>query len=234
MVEIARSIAFDLATSQQRTRAMSGKTDLARQTPIHQETAWEELREARLLASSKKFPGLIVAVLPMLVGTGAAAATSSKIETAGQAVAISLPLVAGGISLLHDDDWDGVAELSASTVLTVGTSYLLTKLVHERRPDHSDFHSFPSNTAALAYAPADYLWARYGWEYGVPAYLAASFVGFSRVDAKRHHWYDVAASSAIAFGVNYAIVTRYHANNRYSLYASADPTFTGVHFAMNW
>jgi membrane-associated phospholipid phosphatase len=59
-------------------------------------------------------------------------------------------------------------------------------------------------------------------------------VGFSRVDAKKHHWYDVAASSVIAFGFNYAIVTRYHESDRYAVYASADPDSIGVHFTMNW
>jgi membrane-associated phospholipid phosphatase len=172
--------------------------------------------------------------LTLFWSTGANAATKSSFETAGTAVAISLPIVATGVSLLHDDDWDGIAELSVSTVATVGIAYGLSHIVREQRPDHSDFHSFPSDTAALAYAPADYLWARYGWQYGIPAYAAAMFVGYSRVDAKKHHWYDVMASSAIAFGVNYAIVTRYHASTRYSVSASADPEFTGIHFAMNW
>ena len=168
------------------------------------------------------------------VPTSATAATTSNVETAGKVVAFALPVVAVGISLGHHEDWDGVAELGVSTAATLGAAYLLGKVVHEQRPDHSDFHSFPSDTAALAYAPADYLWARYGWQYGLPAYAAATFVAYSRVDAKKHHWYDVAASSAIAFGFNYAIVTRYHESNRYGVYASADPDSIGVHFTMNW
>ena len=162
------------------------------------------------------------------------AAGTSKIETAGKAVAYALPLVAVGVSLAHHEDWDGVAELGVSTAATLGAAYLLGHIVREQRPDHSDFHSLPSDTAALADASADYLWARYGWQYGVPAYAAAIFVGYSRVDAKKHHWYDVAASSVIAFGVNYAIVTRYHENNQYRVYGSADPDSIGVRFTMNW
>ena len=42
--------------------------------------------------------------------------------------------------------------------------------IQEQRPDKSDFQSMPSDTAALAFAPAQFLWDRYGWEYGVPAY----------------------------------------------------------------
>ena len=162
------------------------------------------------------------------------AAPESKIETAGTITAIALPLAAGGISLFHHHDWEGIAELTESTALTVGTVLLLKQIVHEQRPDHSDFKSFPSDTAAVAYSSADYLWDRYGWQYGVPAYAAAMFVGYSRVNAKKHHWYDVAASSAIAFGMNYALVTRYHEQARYSVYASADSDTIGIHFTMNW
>lgn len=161
--------------------------------------------------------------------------TSQKtIENVGNGVALALPVVAGGVSLLHDQDWDGLGEFIEATGLTVGSALILKQIVHERRPDHSDYQSFPSDTAALADSSADYLWARYGWQYGLPAYAAALFVGYSRVDAKKHHWYDVAASGAIAFGFNYAFVTRYQGDRRYGLYASSDGDTLGVHFAMNW
>ena len=127
-----------------------------------------------------------------------------RIETAGQVVAIALPVVAGGISAWKGD-WTGVGQLVLSTGATVGTAFLLKHVVHEQRPDHSDNQSFPSDTAALAYAPADYLWRRYGWQYGIPAYAAASFVGYSRVESKQHHWWDVAASGVMAFGYNWLI-----------------------------
>jgi len=173
----------------------------------------------------------------LLAGLSPACAAGSidkGIENAGNIVALGLPIAAGGISLLHHRDWDGLAELTESTALTVGTALILKQIVKERRPDHSDFQSFPSDTAAVAYSSADYLWDRYGWEYGVPAYAAAMFVGYSRVKAKKHHWYDVAASSAIAFGFNYAFVERYRASDRFTVSASATPDEVGVHFAMNF
>ncbi len=163
-----------------------------------------------------------------------AAAPSKHLEQVGTAVAIALPIAAGTISLLHDRDWQGLQQFVISTTLTVGTAILLKQIVREQRPDHSDFHSFPSETAALADSSADYLWDRYGWRYGVPAFLASSFVGYTRTDAKKHHWYDVAASGALAFGFNYAIVTRYHSSERYHVYAEAEPDGLRVRFAMNF
>ena len=35
-----------------------------------------------------------------------------------------------------------------------------------------------------------------GMEYGLPAYMVTSFVGYSKVEAKQHHWRDVAVGAA--------------------------------------
>jgi len=187
-------------------------------------------KEQALRISGTPLSSGLLGLLLAFCATTAAESKTKSIETAGTAVAIAMPIAAGGISLLHNGDWDGVYELGASTALTVGSALILKQIVREQRPDHSDFQSFPSDTAAVAYSSADYLWARYGWEWGVPAYAAAMFVGYSRVDAKKHHWYDVAASGALAFAFNYAVVTHYRGNDRYGLYASADSDSVGLHF----
>jgi membrane-associated phospholipid phosphatase len=167
------------------------------------------------------------------VASGSAFA-SSKVETAGTGLAIAMPVIAGGISI-YKDDWTGVAEMSVDTVLTVGTTYGLSHyVVREQRPDHSDFHAFPSNTEALAFAPAAFLWDRYGWTYGVPAYAAAAFVGYSRVDARQHHWYDVAASAAIGWTYSEIITTRYRLNDRVSTGAFVTPHGGMAYLAYRW
>ncbi len=173
------------------------------------------------------------ASLPTLsVATTTHASHHDTIETTGQVVAIALPVVAGGISAWKGD-WTGVAQLVLSTGATVGTAFLLKHVVHEQRPDHSDNQSFPSDTAALAYAPADYLWRRYGWQYGIPAYAAASFVGYSRVESKQHHWWDVAASGVMAFGYNWLITSRYHpwrGNLQTGLMATPDGAYVAARY----
>ena len=167
-----------------------------------------------------------------------AAAKNSTIESAGTYVAVALPLAAGGITLWKDD-WQGTAQLALSTVLTVGTAYGLKHIVRECRPfahpcshDSTDWDSFPSDTSAMAFAPAQFLWQRYGWEYGLPAYAAAAFVGYSRVDAKRHHWWDVATSAAISLGYNELFTTRFHPSN--SLYTSLDAGPDGVYASVHY
>ena len=54
---------------------------------------------------------------------------------------------------------------------------------------------------------------RYGWEYGVPAYIFASFVGYSRVRAHEHYFRDVAAGAAIGIATTYIVSKPYHGWN---------------------
>jgi membrane-associated phospholipid phosphatase len=144
-----------------------------------------------------------------LVVTSWAPARALSNESAGTAVAIALPLLAGGFSI-YEGDKTGFAQMTVDTLLTVGTAYGLKQFVREKRPDGSDYKSFPSDTAALAFAPAVFMWDRYGWQYGVPAVAAATYVGWTRVDARQHHWYDVAASAGLAIISSQIFTTRYH------------------------
>ena len=160
-------------------------------------------------------PGLLCPLLAF--GSPAQAALSSRqktIEDLGKGVSIALPLIAGGITL-YKGDRKGSLQLITETFLTVGTAYALKSFVRERRPDGSDFHSFPSETTALASSGSSFLWRRYGWEYGLPAFAASQFVSYSRVQADKHHWYDTLASSAIAIGYGYAITTPF--KKRYNI-----------------
>src|SRR6185312_1694004 len=105
----------------------------------------------RFLAAVFLSAALLAASLP---------AEASTTESAGTDLAIALPLLAGGLAV-SKHDWTGVAQLSVDTVATVGTVYGLKHLIREPRPDHSGVDSFPSDTAALAFAPAQFLWDRY-------------------------------------------------------------------------
>jgi membrane-associated phospholipid phosphatase len=173
----------------------------------------------------------IVAGLVVLAVLATAPARADTIENLGVDTAIALPLLAGGITV-YKGDWTGTAELAAGGFSTVGTAYLLKNVIREQRPDKSDFHSFPSDTAAVGFAPAQFLWDRYGWQYGVPAYVAAIFVGYSRVEAQKHHWYDVMGSDALAIAFSKIFTTPYRPKG-FSYGATATPD-GGVYLAMNY
>jgi membrane-associated phospholipid phosphatase len=44
---------------------------------------------------------------------------------------------------------------------------------------------------------ATFIQQRYGWQYGLPAYVAASYVGYTRVASDQHYLEDVLAGAAI-------------------------------------
>jgi membrane-associated phospholipid phosphatase len=155
------------------------------------------------------------------------------IETAGTAVAIAMPLVAAAITIRKGDRM-GLAQLATETLLTVGTAYALKNIVRERRPDGSDFQSFPSDTTALSASGSSYLWGRYGWEYGLPAFAATQFVSYSRIQAKKHHWYDTLASSALAAGYGYVLTTPFTKRRNITTGMTATPDSVYVQMSYRW
>ncbi len=64
-------------------------------------------------------------------------------------------------------------------------------------PNDKCCRSFPSDNTANAFMGAGFIHKRYGWNYSVPAYIAATFVGYSRVEADKHYVEDVIAGAAI-------------------------------------
>ena len=159
--------------------------------------------------------------------------TEKNIETLGTGVAIAVPLIAGGISL-YKHDRKGVGQLILETALTVGTTYALKNIIRERRPNGSDYQSFPSDTTALAASGSTFLWGRYGWQYGLPALAATEFVSYSRIQARQHRWYDTLASSAIAGGYGYFVTTPFEKRYHIHTELGASPDGATVHLSYNW
>jgi len=91
-------------------------------------------------------------------------------------------------------------------LLAIGRSWVTTATlkytVNETRPDGGT-HSFPSGHTSLAFTGAEFIRKEYGWGWGTPAYLAAGFVGWSRVESKRHYTRDVLAGAAIGILANH-------------------------------
>jgi len=151
----------------------------------------------------------LIAVFVLGTATGANAADPDGIRTAGEILRIILPAAAAGVSLNKDDE-HGIVQLGASVLLAEGSSLLLQEVIEEERPDKSDRHSFPSDSAAVAFSAASFLQIRYGWGYGLPAYAVAGFVGWSRVESSRHYWHDVLAGAALGWVASEITAIRYH------------------------
>ena len=182
--------------------------------------------------SGRLRPVAAVSVFGATMAFAAASASADGIKTAGEILRIALPVAAGGFSL-YREDYDGLLQLGVSEVISEGLSYGLSHVIRERRPNGSDWHSFPSDSTAVAFSAASYLQIRYGWDYGLPAYALAAFVGYSRVEAKEHHWQDVLAGAVIGWGASELTTVRYR-----GLAITASPGFgdtpLGFSLAANW
>jgi membrane-associated phospholipid phosphatase len=164
--------------------------------------------------------------------TAAPAFASDGVKTAGEILRIALPVAAGGFSL-YREDYDGVLQLGVSELFAEGTSLVLQHFIHEQRPDKSDYKSFPSDSAAVSFSAASYLQIRYGWDYGLPAYAVAAFVGYSRVEAKKHHWGDVLAGAVLGWGTSEITTIRYQ-NVQINASPGYDKTPLGFSISAIW
>ena len=72
---------------------------------------------------------------------------------------------------------------------------------------------------------------RYGWEYGVPAYAAASFVAYSRVESNEHHPHDVIAGAAIGIVSSYIFTRPYKG---WHVQVEADEKYYGIRLSRAW
>ena len=173
-------------------------------------------------------PRCLVLVVTLLI-LGNSASASDSIEQAGTVLEVLLPTTAAGLTLGYKDG-TGALQLGESAALTLGVTYALKYGINETRPNGGS-QSFPSGHASISFASAEFMRKRYGWEYGLPAYAAASFVAYSRVEAGEHHPQDVVAGAAIGIISSY-IFTRPFAG--WLIQPDVDPRYYAIKLSRTW
>ena len=81
--------------------------------------------------------------------------------------------------------------------LTMALTFGLKFATQRTRPDGSNDRSFPSGHASGAFALATVTEVFHGPLYGIPAYLLASAIAVSRIDANKHVASDVVAGAVL-------------------------------------
>ncbi len=157
------------------------------------------------------------------------AQASDGLRTAGDVLQIALPAAAAGMTLAYRDA-PGALQFAESAGVTLAVTYGLKYTVVESRPD-GGAHSFPSGHTSISFCSAEFMRKRYGWEYGVPAYALASFVGYTRVESGQHHPQDVVAGAAIGILSSYIFTRPYHG---WSVQAQAGGGYYGLSFSRDW
>ena len=108
--------------------------------------------------------------------------------------------------------WSGRDEdLSRAEFMITATaeSALITEAfkltVREERPDSHHHTSFPSGHTTTAVAFAAVVGQEHGWRWGIPAYLLAGFVAWSRINDNRHFLHDTLAGATIGLSTTLGI-----------------------------
>jgi len=154
---------------------------------------------------------------------------ASDIEVAGDIIQILIPSIAYGTTLYLDDE-EGEMQMYKSFASTFLITHAVKRAVNKERPNGGD-HSFPSGHTSAAFQGAAFIHARYGTSYAIPAYIAASFVGYSRVESKNHWTSDVLAGAALGTACSFYFT---EPNPDYVVQPVVDNGKYGLHVRGNW
>lgn len=154
----------------------------------------------------------------------------TSLTKSGDFLSIALPVLAYG-GTFYAEDLEGAKQYTQGLALTLASTHLLKSAVGELRPDGTDRKSFPSGHAASAFSAAAFVRQRYGIAYASPFYVMASFTGYTRVQAKKHYWHDVAGSLVVA-ELSHLLLTDKFASANTSLHLSL-PTSNSLQLSLN-
>jgi hypothetical protein len=119
-----------------------------------------------------------------------------------------LPVIAGvyGLSLWKQDDHLHEFSLSLISAYTLSSAatVAIKGIANTERPTdqyQNGDYGFPSFHTATTFTIASVVDEYYGWKAGVPAYVLAGLVGWSRIDQREHDLSDVVFGAALGFVV---------------------------------
>jgi len=152
-------------------------------------------------------PILVSLIIGLISISPLAAKKRSTTEKAGDVIQITIPVSALLIAF-GKDDTEGMKQLFYSVAASTAATWGLKLAFNKKRPKGGKY-SFPSGHTSLAFSGASFLGMRYGCAYGVPAIGAASYVGYTRVHARRHYWGDVIGGGIIGGLAGFLFTTPY-------------------------
>lgn len=137
------------------------------------------------------------------------------IESAGHILHMALPATAVLTTVIVGDKegtWQFVKSFSANLAVTYTLKYAFNK---PRPEGATDGLAFPSGHTSVAFNSAVFIQKRYGWKFGIPAYILAGFVGYSRIEGlnDRHDGWDVLGGMVSGISTAYFFTSPYKPKN---------------------
>ncbi|QCX40486.1 phosphatase PAP2 family protein [Aureibaculum algae] len=133
---------------------------------------------------------------------------SKTVQTTGDVLVYAMPVIAFS-STVFKKDYKGTWQFTKGAVLNLVLTYGLKQVVSKQRPNMENANSFPSGHTSITFQSAAFMQRRYGWKYGIPAYLLAGYTGFTRIQSDNHDFYDVLAGAIVGIGSTYLFTTPY-------------------------
>jgi hypothetical protein len=175
---------------------------------------------------------MIMALCCATIASPAAAKNEKTFATLSDIGAYGLATLAIGVPIVKGDT-NGALQAGGSIAAAQLVTFGLKEAFPELRPDGSDRKSFPSGHSGMSFAAAATLFNRQGQSVGIPAFAVASFVAFARVQADKHHWYDVVAGAAIGTASGF-LITRERAEKTALVVPWGDSKGAGMTLAMRF
>ncbi|MEA2017866.1 MAG: phosphatase PAP2 family protein [Campylobacterota bacterium] len=157
---------------------------------------------------SKQNNNILASLVLSLLFITSSYAKDENVEHYGDIIQILIPAT-GYATTIYLDDEEGEDQFWNSFLSTFGTTHVLKRTVKEERPNDGNDQSFPSGHTSASFQGATFIHQRYGLKYAIPAYIGATFVGYSRVYAEKHYTHDVVAGALIGSGFSYYFTTPY-------------------------
>lgn len=173
----------------------------------------------------------VMFVLHIAIATAAADSKSNLLAT--DILTAVVPLTGLAVVCLSDNaegrkQW--LRNICVNQILITALRVGFNETSLGERPNGNDY-GFPSGHVAFVMSGATFLHQRYGWKWGIPAYLAAASVACVRVDEDKHHWRDVLASGALSYGVGMFTIT---SKNATYLAPVIGPDFIGLRWGRSF
>ena len=149
------------------------------------------------------------------------------IQDAGDVIQFALPATAF-LSTLINNDKQGSLQFVKSFGTNLAITYALKYAINKPRPEGAtDGLAFPSGHTSVAFQSAAFIQKRYGWKYGVPAYVLAGFVAYSRIEGinERHDGWDVLGGIIVGVGSTYLFTTEYQKEHFELSFSSANNSY---------
>jgi membrane-associated phospholipid phosphatase len=141
-------------------------------------------------------------LLALIFISGSINAQKTFSEKSGDILSIALPAGAFISSFKFQSENSHFKDFALGFLCSELATQSLKRIIDKPRPNGGRF-SFPSGHTSAAFYGATFLNQRFGLKVGVPSYLIASYVGYTRIKAKKHDIFDVIGGVTIGIASSY-------------------------------